>query len=442
MGRLYDRAFKILEAEVKRCAQNDLAGVVGQQIVMQRLEKLCRQQGKPLTAEELRQVIEDQFPDFSQSVLKRAARVNRPPGLIQKVLWGGVVVTGLAGFVWVVNLPYPMIRWPVSKTAPILLLPTYIRMDRDYRQVIRVVEQADQLVNSGTTQADVNLGEQKAQTAQFHLDRLPVWFLGYYPQRYCSLINCSWKFTLDEYETARKQVGRMEARIFQEKNAFIRLNEAEAVIKTGKQGYQKSQPGKERQDLMENWQTAIDLLQQIPPETIAGKKAKIQSETATRNFQDIVGLSLQTQKGNTMIAAAQQFAILAASASQNPPHSAGEWQQVIELWEKAIERLEKVSEDNPSYLEAQKKLAEYTQNLGIIRGRLRDEEESVELLKQGKELIAEWRELAQDSNPRISQLRRKLNQVIYTLEEVEAGTTATKEAQELLRAARNTRSKL
>jgi tetratricopeptide (TPR) repeat protein len=442
MRRLSDRAFKILAAEVKQCAHKDLAGDVGQVIVMQRLEKLCRQQGQPLTAEELRQVIDDQFPEFKPSVLKRAARANRPPGLGKKVLWGGVTLAGLVGGVWVANLPYPMIRWPVSKTVPILLIPSYITMDHNYRQAISAVEQADQLVNQATTQDDINLGEEKAQQAQMNLDRLPVWFLGYYPQRYCSFMSCSWKFTLDEYETARKKIGRMEARVFQEKNAFIRLNEAQSAVKTAKQSYQKSPEGGERQTAMKNWQGAIDLLQQIPPQTVAGKQAQTLLNTTQRDFQEQVGFSVQTQKGNTMIAAAQQFAILAARASQNPPHTAQEWQQVIELWEKAIARLEKVPEENPSYLEAQKKLAEYTQNLGTIQGRLRDEEEAVELLKEAKELITEWRELAQDSNPSISRLRRKLNQVINTLEDIEAGTTVTQEAQDLLRAARNTRGKL
>ncbi len=442
MGRLYDRAFKILEVEVRRCAKNDLAGEVGRKIVTQRLEKLYRQPGEPLTLEELQQVVSDQFPDFRESVLKRAARVNHPPGVLSKLFWGGVAIAGCAGFIWVANLPYPMIRWPVSKTAPILLLPSYIRMDHNYRQAISLVEQADQLVNQATTQADVNLGEEKVQKAQFHLDRLPVWFLGYYPQRYCTWISCDWKFTLDEYETARQQIGRMEARIFQEQNALTRFNEAQAAIKTAQQDYQNSESGQERQRVIGTWQNAIDLLEQVPESTLAREQADVQLKAAQRDFQAAVGLTVQSQQGNTMIAAAQQFALLAARAAQFPPHDVQEWQQALELWQEAIERLEKVSEDNPSYLEAQTKLAEYTQNLGIVKGRMADEERSVDAIKEAKELILEWREMAQDSNPSLSRLRRKLNQVINTLESVEAGTTVTKEAEDLLRAARNTRSKL
>jgi hypothetical protein len=75
-----------------------------------------------------------------------------------------------------------MIRRPVSRVAPIILLPSYISMDRNYRQAIALVEQADQLVNQATSLADLELGAKKVQEAQKSLDALPVWFLGYEPQ--------------------------------------------------------------------------------------------------------------------------------------------------------------------------------------------------------------------------------------------------------------------
>ena len=60
-------------------------------------------------------------------------------------------------------------------------------MDRDYRQAIALVEQADQLVNQATSLADINLGQEKVNQAQKHLDALPVWFLGYEPQMFRTL---------------------------------------------------------------------------------------------------------------------------------------------------------------------------------------------------------------------------------------------------------------
>jgi tetratricopeptide (TPR) repeat protein len=442
MRRLYDRAFEILAAEVKRSAQNDIAAEVGQTIVMQRLEKLRRQQGEPLDAEELQQVIADQFPDFKFSILKQAARVNHPPRIGKTALWSGVIVTGLVGLVWIANQPIPWIRRPIYQKMPILLFPSYISMDRNYNNAIAHLEQANQSINQATNQADITSSEEILQQVQIYLDRLPVWFLGNYPSRYCSIITCDWNFTSDEYVAVGKEIERTEARLFQEKNALIQLNEAKSAINTAKQSYQTTQPGIKRQDAMATWQKAVELLQQIPPQTIGGKQAKMQSKTAQKEFEEVVGLSIETQKANSIIAGAQQYAILASRASQNPPHSPEKWLEVIELWENAIERLEQVSQDHPSYWTAQDKLVEYTDNLETIEGRLKDEKEALELLEEAQELITEWREMAQDSDPSIRRLRRKLNQVIYTLEAIEAGTTVTAEAAELLQATRNTRNKL
>ncbi|MBC6477843.1 MAG: hypothetical protein GDA56_08670 [Hormoscilla sp. GM7CHS1pb] len=75
----------------------------------------------------------------------------------------------------------------MARTAPILLFPSYMSMDRNYRGAIASIEQVDQLVNKATSAADFELGVQKIKQAQAHLDALPVWFLGYYPQRYCTL---------------------------------------------------------------------------------------------------------------------------------------------------------------------------------------------------------------------------------------------------------------
>ena len=63
-------------------------------------------------------------------------------------------------------------------------------------------------------------------------------------------------------------------------------------------------------------------------------------------------------------------------------------------------------------------------------------------MKQARKLIEEWREIARSENPSIRSLSYKLNQIIYTLDEVHAGTTVYGEAQDLLRRTRYTRSQL
>jgi hypothetical protein len=230
MLRLNQRAFDILKTEVLKKG-DDFATQVQREIVLKRWEKLQRQNGKPLTLDELRETVSDLFPDFSETVLQKAARANRPtPPIWNTIKVGTIAIVGTVGGLWFLNLPYPMIRYPVAKTVPIVLLPSYISMDSNYRQAIANTEQADQLVNQATSTADLELGELKLKEAQKNLDALPVWFLGYYPNFYMGWFQWGWRFTLDEFEQARKNVGRMEARVFQEKNAQKLLDQSDQAI--------------------------------------------------------------------------------------------------------------------------------------------------------------------------------------------------------------------
>ena len=210
MNRLSDRAFAILSVHLDKSARNDPTRQVERDLLKKRLRKLLTQSGDRLTESELRQYICDIVPDFRDRVLKEAAKANRPPGLLNKLKWATLFGIGSAGFLMFVNLPYPMIRRPVANTAPILLLPSFMKMDYHYRQAIARVEQADQLINRSTSQADFELGAQKVREAQTHLDALPVWFLGYEPTAYCSLMGCSWRFTKErrDAESSRVLTGR------------------------------------------------------------------------------------------------------------------------------------------------------------------------------------------------------------------------------------------
>jgi hypothetical protein len=160
--RLNQKAFDILTAEIERAAaQDSIAGEVAYKIAFKRLNKLRTRKGKPATAAELKELLSDILPDFNDRAITKAVKVNRPPSplwLIPKIALGLISVTG---FIWLINLPYPMIRRPVARIAPILLLPSYISMDDNYRKAVTLVEQADQLINQATSLADLDLGEKK-----------------------------------------------------------------------------------------------------------------------------------------------------------------------------------------------------------------------------------------------------------------------------------------
>ncbi|MGF1493608.1 MAG: hypothetical protein ACFBSC_14365 [Microcoleaceae cyanobacterium] len=344
------------------------------------------------------------------------------------------------GLIWLVNLPYPMIRRPIARTAPLLLLPSYIKMDRDYREAIKYTEQSDQLINQATSSADINLGAEKVQLAQEALDGLPVWFLGYQPQFYCRWFSCQWRFTFDEFQRARKDVSRLEAKIFQEQNAQTQLTQAEQQLTTAKAQYQTAADPGTKQQAIASWQTAMDQLSQVPDQTIAGELADQKLSISERDFNTLTGGISQRQSGDNQIAAAGQFAMKAAQASQNPPHSALQWQQVAKLWEEAVKRLQTVSSDNPSYLLAQEKLAEYQTNLGIAEMRMELETQSEKALQKAKDGIAEYQKIVGGSDRNQSRAQSQLRQIINQLEQVKSGTTSYSEAQQILKFARQRQS--
>ncbi len=435
MSRLNNRAFKILCAEVQNCVGDDPVSKAEQEIVLKRLENLRLQKGSPIALDELRDTIVDVFPQCSEKALKAAARANRPPGVLDKIKLTALLLTGAGGMLWVVNLPYPMIRWPVARTAPILLLPSYMSMDYHYRKAIARVEQADQLVNKAISPDDFELGEVKVKEAQEHLDALPVWFLGYWPQ-YTFWFGM--RFTLDEFKTARANVGRMEAKIFQEKNALEQLNQGDGALNKARQQYQHAQTAADKETALPSWQAAIDRLEQVPPETLAGRTAQIKLTALKRDFEQVAGLAAGSARTSTLIAAAQEFAIAASVAAENPPHTAGEWSEMAGLWELAINQLKQVPLEDPGYVEAQKFQANYQTNLGIVRTSLQAEQTSVEALGRAKDKVETMLAASSDASlVNQNQLIGQLQGIINQLEIVQPGTTAYPKAQELLQSAQN-----
>ncbi|MEO0686441.1 MAG: hypothetical protein AAFY76_15720, partial [Cyanobacteria bacterium J06649_11] len=391
MYRLNNAAFKILRDELLNCGSNNDIGRAERQIVAKRFEKLRQKKGSPATYDELLLLVVDVFPEFNEKAIKKAAKANQPPGILSELKWPLIFLTvfggGLAGIVWLVNLPFPMIRKPVAEKAPLLLLPSYISMDNSYRGAINATEQADQLVNKATSLEDIKRGSNKVKQAQSNLDNLPVWFLGYYPRAYCSMFGCTWKFTFDEFETARRRVARMDAKVFQEKNAFESLEKAESDLRTAKKQYEQTKNPAEKEKAVAQMQTAMITLEQIPRETLAGRKARSVIAALKPEIGNIILTNGKTGVSGNLIEAAKVFAIQASKLSQNPPHPAYKWEQIEKLWIQSIKRLQNIQVSNPNYLEAQKLLAKYQSNQGIIRTRLQSERESKKILDQAEAQI-------------------------------------------------------
>lgn len=429
--RLNNRAYKILKKEIERLAEEDeLAEPFQKEFVLKQLNKMRLQTGKPATSVEIKEVV-SVYSNFSEKVIDKAAKVNQKGELWLKTLPIAVSgVAGLAGLIWLVNLPLPMIRRPVARVAPIVLLPSYISMDRNYREAISNVEEAEQLVQRATSAADIELGDKKVKKAQKNLDALPVWFLGYEPKFYCSLLQCSWKFTFDEFEVARRKIGRMKAVVFQERNALNQINNVSIEIENAKTEYQNSTRQVDKEKAIAAWQEGIDRLEEVPKNTLAGKQSKVKLKSSKRDFEKEVGIVAGDKRTFTLIQAAQQFALQAELLGGNRGLKYYEWQQKEKLWLEAIALLKKVPLKDPGYVQAQSLLAQYQSKLARVRIEKQKEADSLAALKDSQKRINKL--ISKGDYGNRSSLVYEIQGVITQLEMVEPGTTSYNQAQELI----------
>lgn len=332
------------------------------------------------------------------------------------------------GLIAFVNLPYAPIRRPIAENAPLLLLPSYISLDHHVRQAFSNLEAAKQLIEAATTAEDLQLGAAKLKQAQVNLDRLPTWVWNELPdtQRWGWY---SWSLSPLRLNQARAEAGRLESKLFQENNAQTLLSEAERTLGNASQQHQEAQTPIDQQAALRVWQDGLDQLQQIPPNTLAGRLAQQKLVATQRQLATLAGSTVQNQQSAALISAARAFGWQAAQASQNSPHTVEKWQQSLDLWQQAMDKLGQISvqTDPIGYEAAQKLKAEYQKNYGEIRMRQQLEAKAVQDFQQAQTEIGN---LIRSSNG--STQMSQLQQIIQRLEAIDSGTTVYPESQKLL----------
>ncbi|MBD2577752.1 hypothetical protein [Oscillatoria sp. FACHB-1406] len=353
-------------------------------------------------------------------------------------LIGVAVLLGLpVGLIWVANLPYPVIRRPVAQKAPLLLLPSYASIDRNYREGIINLETAEQLLQNTTSAADIALGKEKLAAAKQNFDAIPLWFVedwsDYDYWWYRSRFD---RFAFNQY---RAQIGQLEAIAFQEGNAQTSLSGIEGGINAAKQRYAQATTPEAKQAAIASWKAAIDHLEQISGQTNAGETARKKFATYSREFEDIMASASRSDRVTTAVAAAKKYAWQAASASQNPPHNVAQWQQVETFWQEAIDQLKPITPDEGSgYVETQDLIAQYTANLEQVKIRRLAEEASSEALESAQRKIESLLASTPNDSTQVNWTgtAAQLQEIIRELEKVDNGTMAYAKAQELLKFAK------
>ncbi|HEY9807392.1 MAG TPA: hypothetical protein V6D04_12545, partial [Candidatus Obscuribacterales bacterium] len=192
-----------------------------------------------------------------------------------------------------------------------------------------------------------------------------------------------------------------------------------------------------RADAIADWQSAIDQLQEVPSATLAGRMAQPKLAANQRDFEQVTGFASGSARTDTLINAAKQFAMQAAQLSQNPPHKAAEWEQIVALWEDAVDQVEQAALADPDYVASRALLAEYKKNVAIVKIRLQAERDSVEALEAAQRMTQSFLASATNNNLATNRgyLLSELQGIIDQLRKVQSGTTAYSEAQALLQSA-------
>ena len=395
--------------------------------VEQRLNELAREINQPFSCP---QVKDNRF----------SVSTNKIKQWGQKAAFTSMLIALPLGLLWIVNLPYPAIRRPIYNRFPLLLLPSQIYFDNSYKQSVRYVRQGDQLVAQATSIEDIQLGQERLAKAQKHLDAIPFMPLeelknsGYgYGRFYGS-------FSHFDMQKLRADVGTLEAKIFQEQNAYNLLQESLLDIKEAKSKYQQTNEASEQKTAIQAWQSAINRLREVPETTRAGKQAQLQSQNATETFSQEVGEIFVAQELQTYILSAQQFAQQAQNLAKNAPHSLEKWQEIERLWSLAIAELESVPQDDlQAYLKSKQLIAQYEGILAQIRLQKKDEQLSINAFNNAQQKIdrllynTSFSSKSLNFNQTIADLRNIVNE----LDKVKNETTVYNKSQELKAFANN-----
>lgn len=302
-----------------------------------------------------------------EQTLLETKPIRKPrQNITNKLIWTSIFLGIPVGLLYIVNLPYSVIRQPVAEVAPLLLLPSQISIDYNFKQSTNLLEQAEQLIENPTSYEDLDLGQQRLQEAKKHLNAIPLTYEDQWV-RY----NYRWysqRFSWGGFQRLHRQVGQLEAKIFQEKNAQTLLLEAESTLNAAKSQYQQSTTFDDKKKAIATWQSAINKLEEIPSLTLAGRSAEKKFYNYEQELEQVSDLIADQKKVTTVVTSAQEFARQAIQQAQNPPYTVAKWVEIENLWEMAIDELQAISsEESEGYAQTRKLIAEYTTNLGEIR---------------------------------------------------------------------------
>ncbi len=173
----------------------------------------------------------------------------------------------------------------------------------------------------------------------------------------------------------------------------------------------------------EQLKQAIALLEPIPFWSIHHGKAEDELDRYRRQSQNL----------NLAVDAAR-LAVSAAEITENPPHSAQNWQESQSLWQSAIAKLKEIPQNSTAYPFAQQKLKEYRQKLAKGNRQLTTEKKAENQLLDAKKTakIAEARAIVAQQAESWEQVQANWQKSLDKLSEISTNTESYEQAKSLI----------
>ncbi len=168
---------------------------------------------------------------------------------------------------------------------------------------------------------------------------------------------------------------------------------------------------------------AIALLTPIPFWSIHHGKAQDDINKYRSQSQDL-----------TFAVDAARLAVSATETTENPPHSAQNWQEAQSLWQSAIAKLKEIPTNSPAYPFAQQKLKEYQAKLARGNRQLTTETQAEKKLRSAKSTaqVAEARAIIAQKAENWDKVEANLQKSLDTLSEIPSSTESYQQAKVLV----------
>ena len=399
MPRLSDRAYQTLRAEVEHHYNSHSNGKFSQEqhleqmILLARLDTLHHKSGRAMTQAQLWEEVCDILPNIDRQVLQQSSRIDPGSPAVGATIGIGAAGVGAAAVLVSSSLGVGEVTQfglPLGLPSDLLNKTEVASAKTHYAETFETAKafgwQAA-LRGQNPPHSATHWGETATlwQQAIALLDQIPK-HDGYYPAA--------------QQKKAFYQV--------QLNHIQVRQVTAQNVINARKPAPQFSKNQSAKNQSAEN-QTAK--AQAVKPQPI--------------NTQSNQSTTAKTPQ-NDSLTLAKQYGWQAALAAQDAPHPVEKWVEISRQWQLAIQTLNKIDSQHPSFSEAQKTKAQYTENLAAIRQRYQVEQDANQRLQSLKASLTELEATFSSAK------RTHMEGIGSRLRTLPAGTNAHLEAQPLI----------